>query len=310
MMRIRGDGNVGIGTSAPTVPLEVNGAIRAVSLEIYESGGPYQLGKLYYDGTNADNNARGLVLSSAGFTAGTPNIQMKLANATNFYIRDNNDIARVNVEAAGNVGIGTGNTAPAMRLDVEDNTQDANVVRIKDTDGTCDLNPEAATLTITCSSDSRLKTNIRSAASVLSQINGLQIHDYTITASGDEATGVIAQELLETNPGMVHMDDDGYYKVDSYNPWKVLKGIQELSAGQTDLNTSFVTALAKTNGDLAATNELLSAQGIKLDTISTELKALADRVDALEAKNVGQDAEIDELKTQIQQLKQQINTTP
>lgn len=305
MMRIRGDGNVGIGTSAPTVPLEVNGAIRAVSLEIYESGGPYQLGKLYYDGTNADNNARGLVLSSAGFTAGTPNIQMKLANATNFYIRDNNDIARVNVEAAGNVGIGTGNTAPAMRLDVEDNTQDANVVRIKDTDGTCDLNPEAATLTITCSSDSRLKTNIRSAASVLSQINGLQIHDYTITASGDEATGLIAQEVLQTNPSMVHMGDDGYYKVDSYNPWKVLKGIQELSSGMTDINTNFASALTKTNGDMIAANELLTAQGLKIDQLSATLEEFATRLSAHDARLNSQDAKIQQLEDEISQLRQQ-----
>ena len=75
---------------------------------------------------------------------------------------------------------------------------------------------------------------------MLSQINGLQIRDYTIAASGNTATGVIAQELLTTNPDMVHLGEDGYFKVDSYNPWKVLKGIQELSAKQDDIEQRVV----------------------------------------------------------------------
>ncbi len=284
-------GYIGVGTTAPQAEIEISqSATWLSSINIKHSG---------------SNKA-----ISIGTTGGaTSNWNVENASGLLYFYNTNLSETSLDLADNGNVGIGTNFAAPSSKLTVKDSASAGSVLSLQNTAGTCTHTPTAGAETVSCSSDERLKTDIVDAASVLSEINGLKIHDYTVIANGLETTGLIAQELLETNPGMVHMGDDGYYKVDSYNPWKVLKGIQELSAGQTDLNTSFVTALAKTNGDLAATNELLSAQGIKLDTISTELKALADRVDALEAKNVSQDTEIDELKTQIQQLKQQVNTT-
>ncbi len=164
-------------------------------------------------------------------------------------------------------------------------------MRLTDTTGTCDFNPDSGSLGTSCSSDARLKANITDAASVLSEINGLKIRDYTVLASGSETTGLIAQEVLETNPEMVHMGEDGYYKVDSYNPWKVLKGVQELSSNLDDLQTSFTTALEQTNGNLDATNQSLADLGLRVDDLSTTLQTYADqlaahdqRIQALEAK--------------------------
>ncbi len=51
--------------------------------------------------------------------------------------------------------------------------------------------------------------------------------DFTVIASGDNKTGVIAQDLLEKYPELVHTDNNGYYMVDGINSWKLVKAIQE-----------------------------------------------------------------------------------
>ena len=99
----------------------------------------------------------------------------------------------------------------------------------------------------TCSSDARLKENVKNrrflsmpkipiigifqhikdAVPVIPYLLGIPIRDFTVIASGDNKTGVIAQELLEKYPELVHMDNDGYYMVDGINAWKLVKAIQE-----------------------------------------------------------------------------------
>ncbi len=107
---------------------------------------------------------------------------------------------------------------------------DSAVLRVEDGDGNCYFNPEATDQPWTCSSDIRLKTNIKDAAPALPYLLGIPIKDFTVIASGDNKTGVIAQDLLEKYPELVHMDNDGYYMVDGMNAWKLVKAIQELKA--------------------------------------------------------------------------------
>ena len=65
-------------------------------------------------------------------------------------------------------------------------------------------------------SDSRLKTNIRK----IGEQGPYNIYQWDWTKEGQElagdapTTGVIAQEVMATNPDAVFMDDSGYYKVD------------------------------------------------------------------------------------------------
>ena len=56
---------------------------------------------------------------------------------------------------------------------------------------------------------------------------GIPIKDFTVIASGDNKTGVIAQDLLDKYPELVHLDADGFYMVDGMNSWKLVKAIQE-----------------------------------------------------------------------------------
>jgi len=106
---------------------------------------------------------------------------------------------------------------------------DTNVLRLQDADGTCNHNPEAGSETVTCSSDERLKADIQDAPSVLAWLGGFRIRSYTVRASGDRMTGVIAQELRETNPELVSMGPDGLLMVQQPSQWELVKAIQELS---------------------------------------------------------------------------------
>lgn len=200
----------------------------------------------------------------------------------------------------GNGNVGIGQTAPTVKLHVE-STADETVLRLKDSDGTCDLNPESGSLTTSCSSDERLKTNIREAASVLSEIQGLKIHDYTVIASGTDTTGLVAQEVLTTNPEMVHMGEDGYYKVDQYNSWKMLKAIQELDTRTNFLTDDFTAALQASQGDIAAAKTQLSTQGLQIEQINQALVEFAAQLSS-------HDARIQSLEARVQTLEQSVTT--
>lgn len=200
------------------------------------------------------------------------------------------------VDSTANVGIGD-DTSPDAKLDVSNTSTAGAVLQLTNSAGTCDHTPGAVTETVSCSSDERLKTDIQSAASVLSEINGLHVFDYTIIATGQKATGLIAQDVMQTNPEMVHMGEDGYYKVDSYNSWKLLKGIQELSSNIDNLQSTFTTALEQTNGNLEQTNQKLADLGLRVDDLSATLQSYADQL-------ADHNQRIQSLEAKVQQLEQ------
>ncbi|HVY36177.1 MAG TPA: tail fiber domain-containing protein [Candidatus Paceibacterota bacterium] len=114
---------------------------------------------------------------------------------------------------------------------------DGDILTLTDSDGSCAHNPEAGSETVSCSSDARLKTNIIDTGSALDYFSDFHIRDYTIIASGQETTGVIAQELMQTHPELVSQDANGYYSVQLPNQWKVIKAIQELDLKIADIQT-------------------------------------------------------------------------
>jgi len=123
-----------------------------------------------------------------------------------------------------NVGIGT--ASPQAPLHVN-STSNETVLRLQDVDGVCLHNPESGSESVACSSDEKLKENIREAESVLENLSNIEVKDYVVKASGKETTGVIAQEVQKTNPELVH-EENGELFVEQPNPWKLLKAIQEL----------------------------------------------------------------------------------
>ncbi|MBI2172992.1 MAG: tail fiber domain-containing protein, partial [Candidatus Aenigmarchaeota archaeon] len=126
----------------------------------------------------------------------------------------------------GSVGIGT--NSPGSKLEVENTVGADDVLLLEDSSGLCEAQPTTTGLTWSCSSDIRLKSNIRNASPVLGYIAGIPLRDYTVIKTGENATGPIAQDLLKTNPELVRQGDDGYYQVSELSQWALVKAVQEL----------------------------------------------------------------------------------
>lgn len=202
-------GNVGIGTNSSTERLLVNGNLKVgnasstgtVHLQLlghHDSGGGSGF-RLQFD---RSNEIFGISREYGGFQA--PDLVMS--------------------RSSGYVGMGI--TSPQVVLHVNSGS-DTNIMRLQDSDGTCDHNPEAGAETVSCSSDERLKANIRDSGSALDYLGKFRIRNYEVRSSGDTLTGVVAQEVMQTNPEMVS-ESNGTYYVQMPNVWKLVKAIQEL----------------------------------------------------------------------------------
>ena len=100
-------------------------------------------------------------------------------------------------------------------------------MRLNDGTEICDLDPDAGSVIETCSSDARLKENIRESKSVMYNLMDMHVRDFELKSSGETQIGFIAQELMMTHPELVSIDDDGYYMVSSLPQAKIIKAIQE-----------------------------------------------------------------------------------
>jgi len=97
----------------------------------------------------------------------------------------------------------------------------------------CTHTPTTGSETISCSSDERLKEDIKLySGDALAFIDSFVIHDYKIKATGERAIGPIAQELQKSQPDLVHEGADGILTVVQPNLWKLVAAIQELNACQ------------------------------------------------------------------------------
>ncbi|MDZ7785828.1 MAG: tail fiber domain-containing protein [Candidatus Saccharibacteria bacterium] len=171
---------------------------------------------------------------------------------------------------AANDRVGVGTTGPGVLLHVSDTSIDNDIFRLQDSDGTCNYNPESGSVTVTCSSDERLKSNIAdSSLNALDLLNQYRVRDYTVNASGDQLTGVIAQEVQQLLPDRVHLGDDGYLTVDMPSTWELVKGIQELSVGVAEnkqavsdassLNNIQAAQISNINSQISSTNSQISS---------------------------------------------------
>jgi Chaperone of endosialidase len=187
-------------------------------------------------------------------------------NATNssgtslLYVRDD-----------GNVGIGT--TAPAYLLHVGSPSASGVVAEFQNSSGACTLTPSSSSMTTTCSSDMRLKTDIHDAGDALAWLDDMRIRDFTIRATGEHATGVIAQEMLRTHPAMVVLGPGGYYAVKEPGVWKLVKAIQELKA-EHDKLMSVNESLRAEGGYEAA---VIHALRIRLDRLVAARRSAQSR---------------------------------
>jgi len=179
----------------------------------------------------------------------------------NFFTKDNTMTEKVRITSSGFLGIAT--SVPQYMIHIN-STNDGNILALQDTDGLCLHNPESASETITCSSDKLLKKNIiDTEIRGIDTINKYAIKDFTLVASGQVRTGVIAQELQQTMPDKVK-NIDGILMVELPNIWTLAKAIQELNTNQQSSN-SLINNLQNKNSDLInqiteANNKILMMQ--------------------------------------------------
>jgi len=152
-------------------------------------------------------------------------------------------VTAMDITGAGNVGIGT--TAPSYLLHVGSASASGAVAGFQNSADLCTLTPASSTPTWSCSSDVRLKTDIADSGDALARFDDMRVRDFTMNATGERQTGVIAQELATVHPGMVRMGSNGFYTVDSPNPWMLVKAIQELKAENDNLRARLDALEAK-----------------------------------------------------------------
>ncbi len=233
---IDSNGNVGIGTIAPlrrltvqssadgSIPMSIlnSGGDEAILLEVTGAGyGRMNLCRPGFACTvsiNSDVDSY-FMGGSVGIGTTDPAATLVVGNQVLRFVDGVDDLVVKDGVDAANV--------TATVLQAVDTASDGGLLRLQDVDATCLADPEAADVVWNCSSDERLKRDIHDAASVLPSLMKLRIRDYTVIASGNRLTGVVAQEVLQTHAELVTRDADGHLMVREFGNWKLVKAIQE-----------------------------------------------------------------------------------
>ena len=188
------------------------------------AGAPYASGQAYI----GSGNGNGLLVIAQNSSAA---LKFSAGNSTT---------PQMILTSAGYVGITT--TSPSYPLDVGTSSSSGAVMRLQNSSGACTHSPGSSSETVSCSSDLREKSNIvNSSLNALDWIAKMRIRDFVWNATGEHKTGVVAQELKQTHPAMVHKGSDEFLTVDEPNPWILIKAIQEQQQEIADLKKQIRT---------------------------------------------------------------------
>jgi hypothetical protein len=100
----------------------------------------------------------------------------------------------------------------------------------------------------------------------------MRMRDFTLKATGERRTGVIAQEMMKVHPEMVRMGATGFYQVDVPDAWKLIKAIQELKAENDDL----VTRIGAEDDALKEADEAVKAANANIADLRASFEAYKD----------------------------------
>ena len=301
-MTIDNLGNVGVGTMAPSAPVEVvrQGSPAEFRVTLFKAGGgddpgffartargtaaapsAVQLGDELggfgatgYGATGFGEGEGGLFIVAAENWTDTAH-----GSLTAFFttpVGTNEAAAHMAIMPDGNVGIGTFDEIPTIadKLQVFGNIR----VGTTGTDG-CIKNFAGTGIVGTCASDRRYKKDITPFGHVLNQLTALQpVHYLWRTADFPEqhfgdgrAYGLIAQDVEQTLPELVVTNDDGFKAIDySKLPLLTIQAVKDLKS-ENDALKQRVAELEK--GD----PEALKRRVAELERLVNDLLATSAR---------------------------------
>ena len=272
---LQGAGKVGIGQTSPAYTLDVSGIGRFKE----NSAGTGALTGLTIEQSGTGDSILQFLLS------GTQRWVMGAENSDNdtFKIASTADLgsdARFAIETGGNVGIGT--SVPDDKLDV------AGDIRVGTGSTGCVKDADGSVIAGTCSSDERLKDNITQAGSVLNNFSDLRFVTYNWNqqaqdeyAYGTEASqyGLVADEVADLFPELVHEDDNNYKTLD-YSTLNLysMKAVQELDGKVEGLDFLEDEEVVEPESESLAGRMLASLRGWFASTTNGIGDFFADRV--------------------------------
>lgn len=178
--------------------------------------------------------------------------------------------ANIMVIMGGNVGIGT--TAPAGTLDVDGTTYlrttsasvagDSAVCR--NASGEITVNTSATTCSV---SSQRYKNSIEDLGIGIDFVNGMRAVSYQRNGDNAQEIGFIAEEIAALDSRLVFYEADG----------TTVRGVK-----YEQITAVLTKAIQDQSGKLEGINTSLLAQGLRVDSLSAELTALATRLEGLE----------------------------
>lgn len=193
-------GNFGINTTSPSYRLDVVGSARI-------NGGGSDIAGFFKSSTSG-------TLISFEDTVNQANDSVSVGSAGNSFVIKTNYSERIRVTSSGDMGIGT--NSPGYKLDV------SGTIR--------------ATGDVIAYSDARVKENIETISNALDKVNSIRGVNYNKIGDNKRSIGVIAQEVLEVLPEVIHQDETGMYSVAYGNIVGVLiEAVKELTTRVEEL---------------------------------------------------------------------------